>query len=939
MNSNKKYISLALLASISLGASAQNDSVQGAGYAKQQVEAGADRPFSREESTGAVTVIKSRMFEGRSAKDIGNSLVGAGQGLFSMQGSGNYASANPTFYVRGIQSLSSSSPLVLVDGIERDIKNVSTEEVEEVQILKDAAAVALYGYKGTNGVILVKTKRGSYNTRNSVKLTYDHTFSFMRRKPKFVDAYTYANAMNEARANDGLAAIYSDEALAAFRDGTYPYSYPNVNWADEVFRNNAVNNRVNAEFTGGSSKFKYYAMLGLISDKGFLKNTNTNDGYSTQNKYVRGNLRVNLDAQITPSTTMRVNLLGVLMESSRPGDSTNLWDLVYTVPSAAFPIRTADGSWGGNSTWSGTKNPVAQAQGAAYSKNHQRSLFADVTLNQDLSAVTPGLSAVARVAYDNASNVYENHSKTYVYGMAVPGTWQNGQFGVTNFTGGADSEMSTDADTNDYAHVFHFNAGVDYDRSFGKHAVYAQLRWDYDNSETYGTNNVLYRQDISLYTHYGYDQRYFADLALVESGSNRLAPGHKWAFSPTLSAAWVVSKEKFMDNVKWIDFLKLRASAGIINADYLPEDTWTYYLQTYNPSSGSYMFTSNYSTGGIGSSTTLGRLATTNPSHEKAYKYNIGLDATILHGLNVNMEYFWQHRTDIWVASDGKYTDVLAFDKPYENAGVVDSHGVELGLDYNHKWGSVDLSLGGNFSYSTNEIKEQLEEPRLYGNLVETGHRVGQIYGLKAIGLFKDQADIDASPVQTFSTVRPGDIKYQDVNDDNKIDANDAVAIGYSTTCPEITYNFHIGAEWKGLGVYAMLQGVGNYSAMLSTKSMFKPLVSNTTISWEYYNNRWTPETPDAKYPRLSSQSNNNNYRNNTLFLADRSYLKLRDVEVYYHLPHSILSKVGFVSAAKVYVRGTDLFCIDKIDVVDPENYGATSPMSTSVVAGVSLTF
>lgn len=935
---NNKIIAASVVTTLSLSAYAQSDTVSLSDYARQEIEVGADRTFTREESTAAVSIIHNKEINARSTKDIGNSLVGQGLGLFSKQGTGNYASANPTFYVRGIQSLSGNSPLVLVDGVERDIKSVSTEEVEEVQILKDAAALALYGYKGQNGAILVKTKRGDYNTRNKVKFTYDHTFQFMRRKPQFVDAYTYANAMNEARANDGLSAMYSDEALAAFRDGTYPYSYPNVNWADEVYGTTAMNNKFNLEFSGGSERFKYYALMGLISDKGFLKNANENDGYSTQAKYVRGNLRLNFDAKLTNTTTMKVNLLGILTESSRPGASTDLWDLIYTVPSAAFPIKTEDGQWGGNATWSGTKNPVAQSQGAAYSKNHQRTLFADMTLSQDLSSITPGLGLTARVAYDTYSQVHEDHSKTYVYGMAVPGAWQDGAPTTTDFTGGTDSEMGTSASTDDYAHLFHVNAGFSYDRTFGRHAVYGQLKWDYENKEDYGTNNVANRQDISLYAHYGYDRRYFADIALVTSASNRLAPGHKWSFSPTISGAWSISNEKFMKDVQWVDFLKLRASFGILNADNLPNDSWAYYLQNYSNTGTAYMFTNTYSSGGVGG-TTIGRIATASPSHEKAYKYNIGVDATLFGGLDATIEYYWQHRTDIWVSSDGKYTDVLSFDKPYENAGVVDSHGFEIGLDYKHRFGKVDFNIGGNLSFADNKIKEQLEEPKLYDNLTTTGQRVGQIYGLRAIGFFKDQADIDNSPTQTFSTVRPGDIKYEDVNGDGKIDANDEVAIGYTTTCPGTTYNFQLGAEYKGLGIYMMFQGVGRYSAMLNAKSMFKPLVGNTTISEEYYNNRWTTENQDAKYPRLSSQSNANNYRNNTLFLADRSYFKLRDIEVYYNLPSSLLTKTGFIRAAKVYVKGIDLFCIDNIDVVDPENYGAVSPMSSSVVAGVSLTF
>lgn len=243
-------------------------------------------------------------------------------------------------------------------------------------------------------------------------------------------------------------------------------------------------------------------------------------------------------------------------------------------------------------------------------------------------------------------------------------------------------------------------------------------------------------------------------------------------------------------------------------------------------------------------------------------------------------------------------------------------------------------------SYNRSKIINEDEAPKLYDNLKETGHRLGQLYGYKAIGFFKDQADIDASTPQALgSTPRPGDIKYEDVNKDGIIDQNDKVAIGYSTTAPELYYNLHVGAEWKGLGFYAIFQGTGRYSAMLNTKSMYKPLVGNTTISQYYYDNRWTPETAEtAKFPALSSSSNANNFQNNTIFLADRSFFKLRNIEVYYNLPKSWFTKT-WLSAAKIYVKGNDLFSLDHMDVSDPESYGASAPLNRSIVAGLSVTF
>lgn len=930
------------MALLSLPASAQVkiDSIAPHRYAAQSIDVGANANFSREQSTSAVSVITSESTNKRSAKNIGNSILGQGSGLISLQNSGNYAGINPTFYIRGMQSLDGNTPLFVVDGIERDIQYISAEEVESVSVLKDAAATALYGYKGANGVVLITTKRGKFNSKE-IKVNLDHAINFMAHKPKFVDAQTYAKAMNEAYANDGFEnPRYTQEEVDAFGSGKYPYLYPNVNWVDETFRNHSVTNMLNASFTGGGEKFKYYALLDLQYDNGFVKNPDTHEGYSTNNKYVKGNLRMNMDMILSQNTTMKVNLLGVLAESNAPGSSANLWDMVYSLPSAAFAVKGEDGKWGGNSTWAGTVNPVAQSQDAGYSRNHNRGIYTDLTIRQELPAVLKGLAVQGRIAYDHFSNIYENYSKTYVYGSPTVADWLDGepQLGKA-FTGGSESDLGASISTNSFSRRFHIDASADYQNTFGAHSIYSQLKYDYEFSDKFAINSTLYRQNISWYTHYGLLDRYFLDLALVESGSNRLAPGSKWALSPTVSAAWVLSKENFMKNLNWVDFLKLRASYGIIQTDILPSSGWMYYMQQYQTTGGTYPFNSGFQSD-FGR-TYLDAIATSGLTREKAAKFNAGVDATLFGGLDFSFDGFYQRRSNIWVSTAGKYSSELGVDAPYEGDGIVDSWGWEASLDYNKQIGDVKFNIGANIDYYRSQIKEQDEAPKLYPNLVTTGHRVSQLFGYKAIGFFKDQADIDASNPQLLgSTPRPGDIKYEDVNGDGQIDTNDKTAIGYSTVAPEIYYNIHLGVEWKGLGIDAMFQGTGRYTGVLSTKSMYKPLVGNTTISQYYYDNRWTPETAStAKFPALSSTSNANNYNTNTLWMFDRSFFKLRNIEVYYNFPKAMLAKTKLLNAAKLYVRGVDLFSFDHLDESDPEVFGATNPLNRSIVAGLSVTF
>jgi TonB-linked SusC/RagA family outer membrane protein len=761
-------------------------------------------------------------------------------------------------------------------------------------------------------------------------------------RPKFIDAATYASAMNEARANEGLGARYTPEEIAAYREGTYPYQYPNVNWVDETFRKNGATNKIGVEFKGGGERFRYFTMVNLLSDKGFIKNYGQNDGYSTQDKYVRGNLRTNLDIDLTPTTDLKVNLLGVLSEMSRPGNQTDLWSTIYGLPSNAFPIKSEKGDWGGTSTYAGTLNPIGQSTDAAYYKIHERALFADMTLQQDLKYWIQGLSFTARLGYDIYSTLYENHSREYIYGNYPVTGWENGAPVKGEYwSGGADGTMGKDANTNNYQRRLTVQAGLNFERNLTDNDyLYAQLKYDYEYVNTTGVNAAIYRQNWSAWAHYAHKKRYLADLALIYSGSSRLAPNTKWAFAPTFSAGWVMSEENFMKDVKFIDFLKLRASIGLTNADYLPGDNvWTYYTQSYSQAGGGYVLTSDYGANMYGP-TTLGQMATPDPSREKSTRFNIGFDARLFGGLNLEFDFFSQTRSNIWVSGNGYYTALIGFDAPYLNQGKVSQHGFEVAANYSKKFGDVTFNVGANMMLYKNEIKDQAEEPRVYNNLIQTGNPVSSTYGLIAEGLFTSQAEIDAAPTQTFSTVRPGDIRYKDVNGDNVIDANDVCKIGYSTACPELFYNFHLGAEYKGIGLDMMFQGVGRYSAMLNTSGYYWGLINNTSLAQHVYDNRWSPENnnANAEFPRLSSSSNANNYQNSTYWLRNRAFLKLRNVEVYYNLPSSLLEKTKFIQSAKVYVRGVDLFTIDKIDEVDAASYGATNPLTRSIALGLAVT-
>ncbi len=953
----KNIYMLSLLAGISLPAMAQTDIIDSVAYKDQLVDIGANRQFSREQSTASVSVITNKDVNKRGARNIGNNILGQGSGLVGLDGAGLFNAQNPTFYIRGVQSSSGSTPLIIIDGVERAMENVVAEDVESVQILKDAAATALYGYKGANGVLLITTKHGKYNS-NSIKVSYDHTFSYLTNKPEMVDAATYASAVNEAYRNQGGSAIYSDAVIDAYKNGTNPLYYPNVNWADETFRNVSHNNRYDVELKGGTSNFRYYTNVQLLTNKGFIKNFQ-NDGYSTQNKYTRGTLRSNMDIDLGPKTKLHTHLYGLLTEQSQPGSQADLWGMIYKVPANAFPVKLNDAVWGGNTVYT-TNNPVAQSQAAAYYKNHQRALYADLQLDQDLSSITEGLSAQTQIGYDTWSNVYEDHSKTYRYSyyeVANNGdVVANGNASMSAIQG-SDSNMGTGSGNNSWIRRCIWNASINYDRTFAeKHNVYGQLKYDYEYNDKTGTNTTVYRHNVSLFAHYGFDSRYLLDVALVESGSSRLAPGSKWAFSPNVSAAWNISNETFMKNVKWIDFLKLRASWGNQSLDVLPGDNvWTYYDQFYLMDAATYPFDATY-TGTQWGNTYLGTARTQSLGHEQSSKLNVGFDATLFGGLNISADYYYQHRYNIWYSTAGSYSSVFGLTAPYENVGVINQKGFEVSADYSKKFNNdFTINLGASMTLNKTIVEEQAEAPQLFANTSSTGKRYGQAFGYVANGFFQKSDDLDGDgtisaaemqqkgyPVQNFTTVHPGDVKYMDLTDDDKIDSNDRQAIGYSTTAPDLYYNFHLGAEYKGLGIDAMFQGVGKWTGFKTTNGLYRSAVATNTLSQYLYENSWSAErgnTENAQFPRLSTTSNANNDANSTLNMFDRSYLKLRYVEMYYYLPQTMLQKVDFISNVKVYVRGTDLFTADHLDKADAAVYSATQPLTRSIQVGAAVTF
>lgn len=887
-----------------------------------------------ERETKAISTITSEELDKNATPNVYNALYGLLPGLGVMQQTG--WDDNSTLFVRGRGSLNGAAPLIVVDGFVRSMEFLNLKEIESISLLKDGAATALWGGRGANGVIVVTTKRGKQQKMN-IEAEYKIGIGLPINQPKFADGYTYALAQNEALMLDGLQPLYSDDALEAFRTGSNRDIYANTDWMNEGLKNMSTNHQVDLTFRGGGKNLRYFSILSYKNDMGILNSNyaDYSDRYNSQMKKYDLNLRMNLDVDVTSTTTAQLSMLGMLRQRKRPNTAEGtIFSDLFNTPSAAFPVTTSNAVWGGDNVRK--LNPIAQIADVGYYKTDQRMLQADLRLMQDLKFITPGLRAEVAVAYDNCATYREEGSKNYIY--EVNTLVLNPDFGFYEQNSerfGDDSalKVSNDKLASQYTHS-NIEAKVFYGRTFGKHKVSAGAfynQWAYVST---GRATSKYRQYVTGTAGYNYDNRYMVDATINHYGTSVLPEGNRFRTYPAVSAAWIISNEKFMRSLSWVDYLKLRASWG--RSGY---DDFEYYLnRQYWSGSGAYYFQDgNVSTGGI----TEGRLPLKDMSCEISDKYNIGLDMRLFGKFSFVVDGYVDNRKNILIDGSNLISSMLGISVSKIFAGKVKTKGMDMALNWKEQKNGFNYHVGATFSYAKSEIVENGEGYQPYSYLSAKGYPVGQTFGLEAIGYFSDKEDIARSPLQTFSSVRPGDIKYKDQNGDKIIDNNDRIAIGYSSVMPEIYYGVNIGLEYKGFGVDLLFQGVGNYSKMLNTASVYWPLRNNTNISTWYLEDkvRWTESTKDiANVPRLTTLDNANNFQNSTQWLVNGAYLKLRNVNVYYNLPKQLVTKMG-LQKFQIFARGNNLFSWDHVDYMNCEDFSVNYPDMASVYMGVNINF
>lgn len=901
---------------------------------------------------------------------ISNALAGQLSGIVAMSRSGEPGKNSAAdFYIRGVSSFKgTSTPLVLVDGIERDLDLVDTDDIASFSILKDASASAVYGVRGANGVILITTKKGSVG-KPQVNVRTEFGFTQPTKRPQMLGSAEWAELYNEAFGSQ----YYSPEDIEKYRTNADPDLYPNVDWFDALFDDMAANQRVNLNITGGSDIVKYYVSGAFYNESSIYKNAGNIYGYNPSIRYNKFNFRANVDLNLTKSTVVNFNLANIYEKSFGPGygdTDDDIWSYTFMTSPNAFPVQYSDGKLSGPSSDSGN-NPWNMLAHSGYREQFWNSAQSLIGVTQDIGELwkpLKGLTANIKFSWDAWNTTLQRRSKiesfyhargraedgSLIYDRNDEGIWIPVHTGDENlsFLIGRSGTMTR-----------YLEGSLTYNRVFNEiHRVGALLLYNqkiHTNTQAGSGDDALpYKnQGLAARATYAFKDTYFAEVNLGYNGSENFARGHRFGFFPAVAVGWMMSNEKwFQPATKVIDMLKLKASYGKVgNDDIGGQRRWVYESNIVN--SGSWNYGSDGNQGGTG--IRIGEVENLNASWEEALKINAGIEFSLFNKIRVQADYFREERSGIFLQRAGLPAIVGVSTIPYVNIGETLNQGFDATVEYTHQVNKdLMLTARGNFTFNRNELLNNDEPDWEYKYQNKIGKPFGsgsslQPFGLVAIGLFESQEEIDNSPVQNFGEYRVGDIKYQDINGDGQIDSQDQIAIGY-TNLPEITYGFGGTAQYKNWDFNIFFQGVARTSFFLNGSSIRTPFSSGNmeraAINEDIYGNVWmstnTPEqNANVTYPRLSMGSGgagaSNNSQSSTWWLRDGSFLRLKSIEIGYSLPKSLLQK-SFIKSLRFYAAGNNLLQFSPFKLWDPEkgsSDGSGYPLNRMFSIGFNANF
>ena len=933
--------------------------------------------------TGAVTAVGGDALMKSPVPNVANALQGNLPGVTAVQPSGMPGADEPVIRIRGVGSLNSAEPLVLVDGVERPFSQLDPNEIESISVLKDASATAVFGVRGANGVILVTTKRGEVG-KASVSASFSTAAQTISQFIDFADSYTYGQMWNYTAITDALDPAdwpgsvniadytpyagngirFSQDVMEHFRTGDMPTTFPNTDWIDYIMNDVALQEQANVNVSGGTDKVRYFVSAGFLNQNSLLKtfSQNKNETFDFQ----RLNYRANLDIDITKRSTLSLTLGGRMQDRNTMGGGEGFLFryLQGATPYAGIGIDEQGRHIISDANIVGPfdRDALSNYYDLGYENQSTNALNFDIQYKLDMGFLTKGLDFKVKASYNSEYTAQKYRQNGYGTGVHYVATLVDGQevLRKENVTWPIPYSEGKWGSRNWYA-----EASFNYARRFGKHNVGALLL--YNQSKTYypwDSDDSIYQSIPKGYVGlvgrvtYDYDTKYLLDFNIGYNGSENFAPGKRYGTFPSVSVGWIPSQEKWWAPVKnVISYLKFRGSYGLVGNDntngarflYLP-GTWQFYngSMTWNPQERGANFGVNGNWLPAVKELTAGN---PNVTWEKATKINIGMDAGFFQDkLHAYVDFFWEDRKDILVSNASTLPAVTSLPANYVNEGRVKNHGFEVTLNWEQKIGDFRYSISPNFAFARNQIIEMLEVPPMYDYLSRTGLPVGQRFGYDLFEFYEPGATEEryfakygVEMPDQVSAIKPGDCVYVDLNGDNVIDANDQKPLGY-TDNPEITFSVNFNFQWKGLDFTMLWIGADHVSRQLNGYFRDQFGSTNTSALTQYVaDNSWTEDNTDAILPRISFTNRVHNNRDSQAWVIDSRYIRLKNVEIgYAFVPKQ---KDAFFNYIRVYASGNNLLTFADFKGNDPEapgsglDYGVRYPMTRLFNIGVQVNF
>lgn len=851
----------------------------------------------------SVATINGRELEQAPVFNLYNTLYGKMAGLSISQAAGGPGNDGGNPLLRGL------SPLILVDGIPRSVTGFDPEQIESVTVLKDALACAMLGIRANGGAILITTRKGSKEAGH-MSFTAEVGAQTPLKMPQGLNAFDYATLYNEAYANDpnnvGKPPIYSSTDLTAYKNGTDPIGHPNVDWKNTVLKDYSVYSRYNLNIGGSGSSYRYFLSLDYLNQGGIFQQSSIN-AYSTNADYKRYNVRGNVEVNIDKHLAVSLNVFGRIQDQNEPGPgSATVFSNLLNTPSNAYPVYNPNGSFGGNATYQ--SNLYGQLISSGYLQGYNRNAGFDLNIKRNLDDVAKGLWVKGLMSFYNTLVQTTNRSRTLqTFQMAV-GTAND----TTYKPYGTRADQVNTSSTSLWTQQFYTAISAGYNRSFGKHGLDVIVMANSDNNKV--VNMVPETvQGLNGSVAYNYAEKYMLEVAASYSGDNRYPSGNQYGFFPAIGLGWNLGNEPFFKNaVPFINKLKLRADygkGGNANPGYYVYNSY------FGSSTGYYLGTSATAVAGAD------ELALNNPNvtWEASKKMDIGIDISFFHDkVSFFIDYFNNKLYNL-LQRRGRSTVLLGNTYPLENIGINRYTGVDMSIGYQPKIGSVQLTVLVNGSLLQGKVEYMDEVAQPYSYLKRTGARPGQTFGYMADGLFQNQADINSSAKIDGYVAQPGDIKYKDLNGDGIINQFDITALG--TNSPKITYGANLGANYKGLEISVVFDGIQNSNLYLNNISQFGFQSFQNGFGQAFVDQlgRWTPATAaTATAPRLTIGGNSNNQATSSYYMKSGDYLRLRSMEIAYTFSNKLLTGAK-IQGLRLFANAFNLLTFSKMKTIDPE--------------------